>query len=69
MLGLSNNQSLNKLVLTENQIHTDLIQSNFIDSYQNLSYKSIKLNNFQGRFSCVFECVDNRSKKKNFLLF
>ena len=29
MLGLSNNQSLNKLVLTENQIHNDLIQSNF----------------------------------------
>lgn len=41
VLGLSMNDTLNRLVFDENEKYGDIYQSDFIDTYKNLSYKSI----------------------------
>ena len=58
ILGLSDNENLNKLVKTENEIHNDIIQSNFIDSYRNLSFKSIT----------AWKWISENCKKAKFIL-
>ncbi|RNA18853.1 beta-1-3-galactosyltransferase 1-like [Brachionus plicatilis] len=41
VVGISRNESLDKLVVNENEKFGDLLISDFVDSYRNLSYKSI----------------------------
>ncbi|RNA35052.1 beta-1-3-galactosyltransferase 1-like [Brachionus plicatilis] len=41
VLGQSINETLNRLVYEENENYGDIYQSDFIDTYKNLSYKSI----------------------------
>ncbi len=41
IIGRSNNESVEKKLITEQKKHADLIQGAFIDAYRNLSYKSL----------------------------
>ena len=43
LLAASNNPEVNKAVFLENKIYRDIIQVNFIDSYDNLTFKSLSL--------------------------
>ncbi|XP_011306954.1 beta-1,3-galactosyltransferase 1 isoform X2 [Fopius arisanus] len=43
LLGQSENETLNNLVLEENQEYGDIIQERFIDAYNNLTIKSVML--------------------------
>ena len=41
IVGLSKNAKTNEFVNKENELYGDIIQGDFIDSYRNLSYKSV----------------------------
>jgi beta-1,3-galactosyltransferase 1 len=41
ILGLSSDSAQNEKILEENQLHGDVIQGDFRDSYRNLSFKSL----------------------------
>ena len=41
LLGLPNNESLQANIEDENNIHGDIVQGNFIDSYRNLTHKGV----------------------------
>jgi len=43
VLGFSKNETIQNLILRESGEHGDIIQEDFIDSYENLTYKSISL--------------------------
>ena len=41
LIGLSNDFSVNKKILLENNVHNDIVQGNFLDTYKNLTIKTI----------------------------
>lgn len=43
LLGLTNSSLLQKKLVKENQRHKDIVQEDFVDSYRNLSLKSVAL--------------------------
>jgi len=38
IIGLSSDEKINKLIKSENDLFSDIIQGNFLDTYRNLSY-------------------------------
>lgn len=43
ILGKSKNKTLNNLILEENSVHGDIIQEDFVDTYNNLTIKSMMM--------------------------
>lgn len=41
MIGAVNDSNLQKLLLKENNVNSDIIQGNFVDAYRNMTYKHV----------------------------
>lgn len=41
ILGLSSNNTVNEMIKLENEVHQDIVQENFMDTYNNLTLKTI----------------------------
>jgi hypothetical protein len=50
MTGLSSNQTINKMVQSESKFYGDIVQQNFLDSYFNLTLKTIMSLNWISKY-------------------